>query len=234
MDQVSCCPVCDTGLSPSSFHENPESTPLWHRCAACDDWGISCRGFDITALGDIEEVRACHRFIRKAKKIVIKVIADYAKRKISESTVNEYFGSEKKDYKFTTVITIHEGMLYACSKRAGVPVPTHSCPSSSSEARQQLAAADLKLAAAELKTAQVEADAAVLREKLTEVKGRHIAQLSQIEANHARDMEWMKDDIRLWRRFSFLLLGVGLILLIMLVFYIGWDVTHPSSGLIQY
>jgi diadenylate cyclase len=28
------------------------------------------------------------------------------------------------------------------------------------------------------------------------------------------------------------LLGVGLILLIMLVFYIGWDVAHPGSGLI--
>lgn len=234
MDQNQNCPICDTGFSPSDPLESLEYTPLWHKCVSCGDWGISCRGFDITALGDIEEVRACHRAIRRAKKLTIKVIADYAKRKISESTVNEYFGSEKKDYKFTTVRVIHEAMLHACSERAGVPIPTHACPSSSSEARQQLAAADLKLAAAELKATQHESEVSELRKKLTETKGKHIAQLTQLETNHARDIEWLKNDVKLWRRFAFLLLVVGVILLSALVFYLGWDVAHPATGLIRY
>lgn len=234
MDQNQNCPLCDTGFSPSDPLESLECTPLWHKCVSCEDWGISCRGFDITALGDTEEVRTCHRTIRRAKKLTIKVIADYAKRKISESTVNEYFGSEKKDYKFTTVRVIHEAMLYACSSRAGVPIPTHSCPSSSSEARQQLAAADLKLAAAELKAAQHESELTELHKKLTDTKGKHIAQLAQLETSHAKEIDWMKDEVRLWRRFAFLLLGVGVILLTALVFYIGWDVAHPATGLIRY
>lgn len=53
-------------------------------------------------------------------------------------------------------------------------------------------------------------------------------------ANHAKDMDWMKNEVRLWRHFAFLLLGVGVLLLILLVFYIGWDVAHPNSGLIRY
>lgn len=234
MDQNQNCPVCDTGFSPSESLESQVCTPLWHKCVSCEDWGISCRGFDITALSDTEEVRACHRTIRRAKNLTVKVIADYAKRKISEHTVNEYFGSEKKDYKFTTVRVIHESMLHACSSRAGVPIPTHSCPSSSSEARQQLAAADLKLAAAELKAAQHESEVSELRRKLTETKGKHIAQITQMETTHAKDVEWLKDDVRLWRRFAFLLLGIGVILLAALVFYIGWDVAHPATGLIRY
>jgi hypothetical protein len=40
--------------------------------------------------------------------------------------------------------------------------------------------------------------------------------------------------IRLWHRFPFLLLGVGLILLSLFEFYLGWDVAHPATVLIQY
>ena len=234
MNQNYNCPVSDTGILPSIAPETPESAPLWHRCLSCEDWGVSCRGFDITSLDSTESVRHCHKAIRKAKNITIKSVADYAKGKIGESTVNEYFGSGKQDYKFTTVITIHNGLLYACSKRDGLPVPSHSCPASSSEARQQLAAADMKLAAAELKSAQHENEVGELRKKLTETKGKHIAQIAQLENNHTKDIEWLKDDIRLWRRFAFLLLGIGVILLAALVFYIGWDVAHTATGIIRY
>ena len=34
--------------------------------------------------------------------------------------------------------------------------------------------------------------------------------------------------------FSFLLLGVGLILLSLFEFYLGWDVAHSATVLIQY
>ena len=62
----------------------------------------------------------------------------------------------------------------------------------------------------------------------------HVAQIAQLEANHAKDLDWMKEDVRLWRRFAFILLGIGAILLAALVFYVGWDVAHPANGLIRY
>ena len=110
----------------------------------------------------------------------------------------------------------------------------NTCPASSSELRNQLAAADLKVAAAELKAAQHETNAAGLTERLASVKAKHIAQIEMLEKTHAKDMDWMKNDVRMWRRLSFVLLAVCLVLLVCLVFYIGWDAAHPASGLIRY
>ena len=73
-----------------------------------------------------------------------------------------------------------------------------------------------------------------MRQKLADTKGKHIAQIAQLEANHAKDLDWMKEDVRLWRRFAFILLGIGAILLAALVFYVGWDVAHPANGIIRY
>lgn len=224
----------DIRISPCTDPEKPDSTPPWHRCLSCEDWGVSCRGFDITSLSDIEEVRTADRAIRRAKNITIKSIADCAKQKISDSTVSEYFGNEKKDYKFTTVATIHQSMLQVYSRIKGIPLPVHSCPASSSEMRNQLAAADLKIAAAELRAAQSETDLDALRQKLADTKGKHIAQIAQLETAHEKDLDWMKDEVRLWRRFAFLLLGVGVILLTALVFFVAWDIAHPATGLIRY
>ena len=233
MEQSQSIPAESLVLSPNPTPEAPNISPGWQKCLSCGDYGDTCRGPSLGSLGDIASVRSFHKAMRKARKLSLKAIRDVAPT-ISESTINEYFSNVVKDYKWTTIAAIDNALTAICGNRVGMPPLDHVCPASSSEMRNQLAAAELKIAAAELKAAQVEADAAGLREKLTEVKGRHIAQLAQIEANHSRDMEWMKDDIRLWRRFAFLLLGVVLILLIMLVFYIGWDVAHPGSGLIRY
>jgi hypothetical protein len=97
-----------------------------------------------------------------------------------------------------------------------------------------LAAADLKVAAAELKAAQHETDTISLQQKLADTKAKHISQITILESSHAKDMEWMKNEVKLWRRFSFALLIAGLVLLACLVFYIGWDAAHPASGLIRY
>ena len=67
-----------------------------------------------------------------------------------------------------------------------------------------------------------------------QVTDRVIAQLAELQAAKQDEVDWLKNDIKLWRRFAFLLLGVGIILLAGLVFYIAWDVSHPASGLIRY
>lgn len=233
MDQIPITAEMHFGEDQNPVTESPNRTPGWQKCLPCSDYGCSCNGPSLNSLGDIASVRTFHKAMRRARNIPLKKIADAAPT-ISEKTVNEYFSNVVKDYKWTTVMAIDNAMLTICGNRYGLPPVDHACPASSSEFRQQLAAADMKLAAAELRAAQSEADTLKLQQKLTETKGKHIAQIAQLETNHAKDIDWLKDEIRLWRRFAFLLLGIGTILLIGLVFFIGWHVAHPASGLIRY
>ena len=220
-------------LPPKVAPESPNLVPSYHKCLSCDDYGCTCNGPSLGTLGDIATVRAFHKAMKKSRNKNLKEVAKAAPQ-ISESTINEYFSNVVKDYKWTTVSIIDNALISICGNRVGMPPLDHVCPASSSEVRQQLAAADLKLAAAELRAVQCETDIAALRQKLTETKGKHIAQLAQLETNHAKDIEWLKDEVRLWRRFAFLLLGIGIIVLMALVFYVAWDVAHPASGLFRY
>lgn len=233
MEQTAPAPENNFLFPQNPIPESPNILPGYYKCLSCEDYGNTCNGPSLRTLGDIASVRSFHKAVKKARKIPLRAIADAAPQ-ISDSTINEYFSNSVKDYKWTTVSHIDSALVSICGNRVGMPPLDHACPASSSEVRQQLAAADLKLAAAELKSAQHENEVSELRKKLTETKGKHIAQIAQLENNHAKDVEWLKDDIRLWRRFAFLLLGIGVILLAALVFYIGWDVAHPATGIIRY
>ena len=211
----------------------PSSTPAYSKCITCPDLGQSCRGFDITCLDGIDEVRGYHKTLRKARGIPLKSIYGLA-QKISESTINEYFGTGSKDFKWTTAATIHSALLLLCGNRVGLPPLEDSCPVSSSEARQQLAAADLNLAAANMNLATMQAECDDLRRRLADSDGSHISQIADIQAANRSEVEWLKNDVKLWRRFAFLLLGLGIVILGCLIFYVAWDVAHPSSGLFRY
>ena len=208
-------------------------TPTGSKCLICNDFGRTCRGVHLTSFVATEDVRAYHKALRKAKGIHLKDIYDNAKL-ISESTINEYFGAGTKDYKWTTVVTIHNAILNICSGGIGLSALQHSCPASSSEIRSTLAAAELKLAAAELKVAQSEADVAGLMQKLTDTKAKHIAQIERINADNEKDKAWHRNEIKFWRRFCFVLLIVSLILLALLMVYVGIDISHHGSGLIRF
>jgi hypothetical protein len=223
----------DFGFSPNATPQTPNVVPGWQKCLSCSDYGVSCNGPSLGSLGNIDSVRSFHKALKKARKLSLKVIADAAPT-ISDSTINEYFSNVIKDYKWTTVSAIDNALACICGNRVGAMPLDNTCPASSSEIRNQLAAAELKVAAAELKAAQGESDAAGLMQKLAANKEKHIAQIALLESAHAKDMEWMKNEVRLWRRFAFVLLITGLILLACTVFYIGWDAAHPASGLIRY
>ena len=229
-DAADSLPCESENTSPLS----PNPAPLYSKCLTCPDFVTGCRGVDITSLRDAAEKRAYHKAIKKEFGFVLRDIYPLVKNVIGKTTTDEYFGSGTSDYKWTTVTTIHNALLYLVAQKKGLPLCEHSCSSYSSEVRQQLATADLKVAAAELRAAQSETDLDAIRQKLADIKGKHIAQIAQLESNHTKDLEWMKDDIRLWRKFAFLLLGIGVILLAGLVFYIAWDVAHPATGLIRY
>lgn len=206
------------GENPNIPQEVPSSLPGWEKCLICADYGVNCNGASLSTFGSIASIRAFHKAVKKMRKISLKAIAAVATT-ISENTVNDYFSNVEKDFKVTTVIAIDSAILSICGNRVGMPPLDHACPTSSSEVRQQLAAADMKLAAAELKAAQSETDVAELRRKLAENKGKHIAQLEQLEKIHQKDKEWLKEDIRLWRKIAFISMSIGLVLLSLLLAY---------------
>lgn len=220
-------------LSQNIHTEATNVLPGYWNCLTCGDLGVSCNGPSLRTLKDIANVRNFHKELRKARSITLRAIYKAAPQ-ISETTINEYFSNAVKDFKWTTVSHIDHALLSICGNRVGLPPLDHACPASSSDVRNQLAAADLKLAAAELRAAQSETDLDALRQKLADTKGKHIAQIAQLETSHEKDLDWMKDEVRLWRRFAFLLLGVGVILLSALVFFVAWDIAHPATGLIRY
>lgn len=189
-------------LSQNPPQETANGIPGYWNCLTCSDLGASCNGPSLRTLGDIATVRTFHKELRKARGITLRAIYKAAPQ-ISETTINEYFSNTVKDFKWTTVSHIDHALLAICGNRVGLPPLDHACPASSSEVRQQLAAADMKLAAADLKLAQADNDYAHLQQKLTETKGKHIAQLAQLEASHAKDMDWTRNDAGMWRRFSF-------------------------------
>ena len=222
------------GESPNLAALSPSSAPVYSKCINCADFGLSCRGFDITCLDGIEEVRAYHKTLRKARNIPLKSVHRLTQIRISESTINEYFGAAPKDFKWTTVSTIHSALLILCGNRVGLPPLEDSCPVSSSEARQQLAAADLNLAAANMTIATRQAECDDLRRRLADSDGTHLAQIAEIQSSNKSEVDWLKDDIRLWRRVSLILLSVGVVILSFLLLYIAWDIFNPSHGLIRY
>ena len=228
MDQTPIITEMNFGEDQNPVTTSPNRVPGWQKCLPCMDYGSSCNGPSLNSLGDIASVRTFHKAMRRSRNIPLKKVADAAPS-ISEKTVNEYFSNTDRDYKWTTVMAIDNAMLTICGNRYGLPPLDHACPASSSEFRQKIAAAEMMVAAAELKTAQSESDMLQLQQKLTDTKGKHIAQIAQMEASHAKDIDWMKDEIRLWRRFAFLLLAIGIVLLTALVFFIGWNLAHPGS-----
>lgn len=201
---------------------NPEAHPIYEKCLNCDDYGTTCRGFDLVSLKDIRTVRSFHKAVKRKYDLTLNEIAEEAKE-IGKHSVEEYFSPVDRDFKWTTVVVIDRALLTLCGHRVGLPPLEHACPISSSEARQQLAAADLKLATAELNLAASQAECEALRRKIDDAT-----------TSNSAEVEWLKQDIKLWRRIAFILLGVGLVVLAGLLGYLAYDIAHPGSGIIRY
>jgi hypothetical protein len=211
-------------MNPSPLSQ--DLPPLYAKCLSCPDFGPACRGVDITSLGGPVEKRAYHKAIRKAFGFYVKDIYAIVKDILGKTTVDEYFGPGTGDYKWLTVTTIHNALLHLVAQKKGMPLCEHSCSSSSSEVRNQLAAADLNLAAANVNLANMQAECDDLRRRLMDSDGSHASQIAEIQASKTTETEWYKSDLHFWRRFAFGLLVIVVCLLTMLGFCTAWILAH--------
>ena len=206
----------NAGLSANSAPTLPNTTPGWQNCLECTDLGVNCNGPSLRTLGGIASARAFHKALVKCRKIPLKKVAEAAKT-ISDATVYEYFSPVEKDFKWTTVFTICDALVAICGDRVGLPQLSNPCPSSSSEVRSQLAAADLKLAAAELRAIQSESATADLQEKIIGIEAKSAERVDQVQKDYSGQIKWVQKQLLLWQALTFSLL---IMLIVMLIFRI--------------
>ena len=205
---------------------SPNPAPLYAKCLSCPDFVTACRGIDITLLSGSEEKRDYHKAIKKKYGFLTKDIYALVKNVIGKSTTEEYFGPGPGDYKWLTVTTIHNALLYMVAKEKGMPLCENSCSASSSEVRSQLAAADLNLAAANVNMANLQTECDDLRRRLADADGSHLAQLAEIQTAKASEIDWYKSGILFWRRFSIAMLVILFVTLLLLGFCTAWILAH--------
>lgn len=219
--------------SPNLAAEKPEENILYQKCLSCKDYGVSCNGPKLAALGDIMIVRNFHRSIRDRRSIPMKMIY-LAAHPISESTINDYFSHSEKDFKWTTVGCIDNALTAICGNRVGQPLQDNPCPASSSDIQQQKEDAANKLL-------EVERERDKLQVLLISADEQKEKALRDQEEAHSKNIAYLKDLSE--RRFQLLLRRDRTILVLAIlcalffagfIAYFCWDLMHPGTGLFRF
>lgn len=199
----------------------------YQKCITCKDHGKNCKGPKLSALQTISNVREYHRRLRDYRKIPMRLIFALTEREISNGTVKDYFSHEEKDFRWTTVALIDNAITTICAELNGIPpVDVPPCPATSSEIREQIEAERNKLQ-------QAEEECLALQAKIAENKGKHIEQMNDFRKDLQERVEWLKSDVRLWRKIAFVLLGIVAITTLALLVYVIWDIITPNAGLFR-
>ena len=187
-------------------------------CITCKDLGRNCKGPKLAALGTIANVREYHRRLRSFRKITMKQIFQLTEHEISNATVKDYFSHEPKDFRWATVSLIDNALTVICGDCVGLP-PAYlpNCPATSSEIKDQIAVAESKLQAAEDECAR-------LQSKIAENEALHIDQVNSLRNDQHKRLEWLRADVKLWRKIAFSLLGALVIAVIALIAYVITDI----------
>ncbi len=189
----------------------PIAAHRYEKCITCKDLGKSCVGPKLTALRTINNVREYHRRLRNYRKITMKQIFERTHSEISDASVKDYFSHEDKDFRWTTVALIDNALTEICSELAGVrPDEVPPCPATSSEIREKIDSVTDKLRIAE-------EECLALQAKVAANKGKHIEQMNEYRQDQQARVEYLKDDVRRWRRVAFVLLGLVVVTVAVLV-----------------
>lgn len=213
--------------------ESQNDVILYQKCLNCPDYGVSCNGPKLAALGDIMVVRDFHRAIRDIRQIPMKLIY-LAAQPISESTINDYFSHSVKDFKWTTVGCIDNALTAICGNRVGQPLLDNPCPASSSEIQSQKEESDAALVAMEAKCQKLQGKLEVADE--TKAKA-----LQDQEKIYNKNVAFLKElsekryGLLLRRDRTILILAILCALFFAGFFtYLIWDIAHPAAGFIIY
>lgn len=224
------------GENPNETKEVPNHIGLYQKCLLCKDYGVSCNGPKLAALGDIMVVREFHRAIRVARKITLKAIADAAAN-ISEYTVNDYFSHSVKDFKWTTVGAIDNALTSICGGRVGQPLSDNPCPASTSEIAEQIAAYEARLEEANREIARIQ-------EKYSRKDASHIAamedqrrlferMIDHLKSQLQKEEDQKKDYLRRIdskNRIIAALVVAAVISFLTTTAYFIWDILHVGVG----
>lgn len=180
------------GSSPNSEVKNPNTDPkeansigLYAKCLDCPDYGVTCNGPKLAALGDIMVVRAFHRAIRDRRQIPMKLIY-LAAPSISEYSVNDYFSHSAKDFKWTTVGAIDNALTAICGNRVGQPLLDHPCPASSTDIQAQIGQFGSEIE-------QLRQENQRLQDKIVETKGKVISTREEVQQDYASRVQFLKE-----------------------------------------
>ena len=243
---------------PNITPESQNSVTLYQKCLTCPDYGKTCNGPKLAALGTIMNVRNFHRDMRDQRGILMRSIYDAAPN-ISESTINDYFSHSDKDFKWTTVGAIDNALTAICGSRVGEPLLDAPCPASSTEIKQSMAEYEELLRQkddqiAALKRENVVRDETYIRQ-MAEQRNMFQSQIdyfrSALEKEEAQSADYLKRIDEKNNQLTTIiknreaskrstdrqkgLLTLGLILaLIGLTAYLVWDLLHPMYGLFIY
>lgn len=214
-------------LSPTTGLEAPVQAAIsanflaeYEPCITCKDLGRNCKGPKLAALGTISNVREYHRRLRSSRKISMKQIFQLTEHEISNATVKDYFSHEEKDFRWATVSLIDNALTVICGDCVGLP-PAYlpNCPATSSEIKEQIAAAESKLKAAE-------EECIALQSKIAENEVLHISQMNEFRGDSQDRVEWLKADVKLWRKIAFSLLGALVLVVFALIAYVAIDIAN--------
>lgn len=165
--------------------ETEKDTTLYQKCLGCPDYGVTCNGPKLAALGDIMMVRAFHREIRNKREIPLKMIY-LAAPSISESTINDYFSHSVKDFKWTTVGCIDNALTAICGNRVGQSLLDHPCPASSTDIQAQINSFNEEIS-------RLSQENVRLQEKVTETKGKVISVREEVKEDYASRVQFLRN-----------------------------------------
>lgn len=212
-------------LSPTTGLEEPVQAAIsanflaeYESCITCKDLGRNCKGPKLAALGTISNVREYHRRLRSSHKISMKQIFQLTEHEISNATVKDYFSHEAKDFRWATVSLIDNALTVICGDCVGLPpVYIPNCPATSSEIKEKIKDVEEKLQRSEDECASLQA-------KIAENEAQHIDQTNAFREDYHDRAEWLKADVKLWRKIAFSLLGALVLVVIGLITYLTIDI----------
>lgn len=206
-------------LSPTTGLEAPIQSAIsanflaeYEHCITCKDLGKNCKGPKLAALGTIANVREYHRRLRSHHQITMKQIFQLTSKEISDATVKDYFSHEEKDFRWATVSLIDNALTVICGDCVGLPpVYIPNCPATSSDIRDEIAAVEAKLQ-------ESENECAALKQQIAENESKYVDRMESIRKDHQVSIDWLKADVKLWRKISFCLLSALVLSIATLIF----------------